>query len=59
MLPLLVHTTLRSTIGQIKLDDLSAEREKVNKQIQEGIDAQTEPLGIKVITVEVRDVVLP
>ncbi len=56
---MLAQTTLRSTIGQVELDELLAEREKVNKHIQEGIDAQTEPWGIKVVTVEVRDVVLP
>src|SRR5699024_10969691 len=56
---MLAQTTLRSTIGQVELDELLAEREKINKHIQEGIDAQTEPWGIKVVTVEVRDVVLP
>jgi len=56
---MLAQTTLRSTIGQVELDELLAQREKINKHIQEGIDAQTEPWGIKVVSVEVRDVVLP
>src|SRR5690625_2497194 len=56
---MITQTNLRSTIGQVELDELLAEREKINKHIQEGIDAQTEPWGIKVVTVEVRDVVLP
>src|SRR5699024_2543547 len=45
--------------GQVELDELLAEREKVNKHIQEVIDRQTDPWGIKVVSVEVRDVVLP
>lgn len=56
---MLAQTTLRSTIGQVELDELLAEREKINKHVQEGIDAQTAPWGIKVVSVEVRDVVLP
>ncbi|HLQ99812.1 MAG TPA: slipin family protein [Sphingobacterium sp.] len=56
---MLAQTTLRSTVGQVELDDLLAQREKINKHIQEGIDAQTEPWGIKVVSVEIRDVVLP
>lgn len=56
---MLAQTTLRSTIGQVELDELLAEREKINKHIQQGIDEQTEPWGIKVVSVEVRDVVLP
>lgn len=56
---MLAQTTLRSTIGQVELDELLAQRDKINKHIQEGIDAQTEPWGIKVVSVEVRDVVLP
>jgi regulator of protease activity HflC (stomatin/prohibitin superfamily) len=53
------QTTLRSIVGQVELDELLAEREKVNKKIQEIIDRQTDPWGIKVVSVEVRDVVLP
>ncbi|HLS31445.1 MAG TPA: SPFH domain-containing protein [Flavobacteriaceae bacterium] len=56
---MLAQTTLRSTIGQVELDELLAERDKINKHIQKGIDEQTEPWGIKVVSVEVRDVVLP
>lgn len=56
---MLAQTTLRSIVGQVELDELLAEREKVNKQIQEIIDRHTDPWGIKVVSVEVRDVVLP
>lgn len=56
---LIAQTTLRSTIGQIELDDLLAQREKVNQRLQTVIDEQTEPFGVKVSTVEVRDVTLP
>jgi len=56
---MLAQTTLRSTVGQVELDELLAERDKINKHIQESIDRQTEPWGIKVVSVEVRDVVLP
>jgi regulator of protease activity HflC (stomatin/prohibitin superfamily) len=56
---MLAQTTLRSIIGQVELDELLANREKINKQIQENIDTQTDPWGIKVVSVEVRDVVLP
>lgn len=55
----IAQTTLRSIVGQVELDDLLANREKVNKQIQEIIDQHTDPWGIKVVSVEVRDVVLP
>jgi regulator of protease activity HflC (stomatin/prohibitin superfamily) len=55
----LAQTTLRSIVGQVELDELLAEREKVNKKIQDIIDRQTDPWGIKVVSVEVRDVVLP
>src|SRR3989337_3032055 len=53
------QTTLRSVLGQVELDDLLANREKINKQLQEIIDAQTEPWGIKVTMVEVKNVDLP
>jgi len=56
---MLSQTTLRSIVGQVELDDLLANRDKVNKKIQESIDRQTEPWGIKVVAVEVRDVGLP
>lgn len=56
---MLAQTTLRSIVGQVDLDELLAEREKVNKNIQEIIDRHTDPWGIKVVSVEVRDVVLP
>lgn len=56
---MLAQTTLRSIVGQVELDELLANREKVNQNIQEIIDRQTDPWGIKVVSVEVRDVVLP
>jgi regulator of protease activity HflC (stomatin/prohibitin superfamily) len=56
---LIAQTTLRSIIGQAELDELLSERERINQRLQEVIDEQTEPWGIKVTTVEVRDVVLP
>jgi regulator of protease activity HflC (stomatin/prohibitin superfamily) len=56
---LVAQTTLRSVLGQSELDELLAEREKINHRLQEIIDEQTEPWGIKVSMVEVRDVVLP
>jgi len=56
---LISQTTLRSVVGQSELDDLLAHRDKINQQLQTVIDEQTEPWGIKVTTVEVRDVVLP
>ena len=52
-------TTLRSTLGQAELDDLLTEREKVNHRLQEIIDKHTEPWGVKVSVVEVKDVDLP
>ena len=56
---LIAQTTLRSVLGQAPLDDLLAQRETVNLKLQEIIDRQTEPWGIKVAAVEVRDVALP
>jgi len=56
---LLAQTTLRSVLGQSELDELLSERERINHRLQEIIDEQTEPWGIKVSMVEVRDVVLP
>ena len=56
---LIAQTTLRNVIGQSDLDELLAHREKVNDQLQRIIDEQTEPWGIKVSIVEVKDVELP
>ncbi len=53
------QTTLRSIVGQVELDELLTERETVNQSIQSIIDRHTDPWGIKVVSVEVRDVVLP
>jgi len=55
----IAQTTLRSTLGKAELDSLLAEREKLNVQLQQIIDEQTEPWGVKVTTVEVKDVELP
>jgi regulator of protease activity HflC (stomatin/prohibitin superfamily) len=56
---LIAQTTLRSVLGQVELDELLAHREKINQKLQEIIDRQTDPWGVKVVTVEVKDVVLP
>lgn len=56
---LIAQTTLRSVIGQVELDEVLAEREKINHRLQEIIDKQTDPWGIKVTAVEVKDVLLP
>ena len=56
---LISQTSLRSVIGQAELDGLLSKREEINKQLQEIIDRQTDPWGIKVVSVEVKDVVLP
>jgi regulator of protease activity HflC (stomatin/prohibitin superfamily) len=56
---LISQTTLRSVLGQSQLDELLAQRDKINLQLQEIIDRHTEPWGVKVTAVEVRDVVLP
>src|SRR4051794_4979321 len=53
------QTTLRSTLGQADLDELLSDREKINIRLQQIIDEQTEPWGIKVSVVEVKDVELP
>jgi regulator of protease activity HflC (stomatin/prohibitin superfamily) len=55
----LAQTTLRSVCGQAELDELLAEREKINEHIQEILDQQTDPWGIKVVTVEVKHIDLP
>jgi regulator of protease activity HflC (stomatin/prohibitin superfamily) len=56
---LIAQTTLRSVIGQAELDELLSQREKINQRLQEIIDRQTEPWGVKVTSVEVKDVMLP
>ena len=55
----LAQTTLRSVCGQVELDELLAEREKINTQLQGILDKQTDPWGIKVSTVEVKHIDLP
>jgi len=55
----IAQTTLRSVLGQSSLDELLSEREKINQRLQQIIDEQTEPWGVKVSTVEVKDVELP
>jgi len=56
---LISQTTLRSVLGQAELDELLSQRDKINLRLQEIIDRQTDPWGIKVTAVEVRDVILP
>ena len=55
----LAQTTLRSVLGQAELDDLLAERDRLNQQLQHILDTQTDPWGIKVSSVEVKHVDLP
>jgi regulator of protease activity HflC (stomatin/prohibitin superfamily) len=55
----LAQTTLRSVCGQAELDELLAEREAINQKLQEIIDLQTEPWGVKVRAVEVKQIDLP
>jgi regulator of protease activity HflC (stomatin/prohibitin superfamily) len=55
----IAQTTLRSVLGQVELDDLLTNREKINAELQRIIDEQTEPWGIKVSVVEVKNVDLP
>jgi len=55
----LAQTTLRSTLGKLELDDLLAQREKINKELQIVLDLHTEPWGIKVTAVEVKAIDLP
>jgi regulator of protease activity HflC (stomatin/prohibitin superfamily) len=55
----LAQTTLRSTLGKLELDDLLAQREKINKELQQVLDLHTEPWGIKVTAVEVKAIDLP
>jgi regulator of protease activity HflC (stomatin/prohibitin superfamily) len=56
---LISQTTLRSVLGQAELDEPLSQRDKINLRLQEIIDRQTDPWGIKVTAVEVRDVVCP
>jgi regulator of protease activity HflC (stomatin/prohibitin superfamily) len=56
---LIAQTTLRSVLGQASLDDLLSQRDVINAKLQEIIDRQTEPWGIKVTAVEIKDVALP
>ena len=56
---LIAQTTMRSVLGQSELDELLSNREEINQKLQQIIDEQTEPWGVKVSIVEVRDVELP
>ena len=53
------QTTLRSVLGQSELDDLLSQRDKINHKLQQIIDANTEPWGVKVSNVEVKQIDLP
>jgi len=55
----IAQTTLRNVLGQSELDELLSEREQINRQLQQIIDETTEPWGVKVSIVEVKDVELP
>jgi regulator of protease activity HflC (stomatin/prohibitin superfamily) len=55
----LAQTTLRSVLGQVELDDLLSERDRLNQQLQQILDQHTDPWGIKVSAVEVKHVDLP
>jgi len=55
----LAQTTLRSVLGQAELDDLLSQRDRLNQQLQQILDSETEPWGIKVSSVEVKHVDLP
>jgi regulator of protease activity HflC (stomatin/prohibitin superfamily) len=55
----LAQTTLRSVLGQVELDDLLAARDRLNQQLQQILDLHTEPWGVKVASVEVKQVDLP
>lgn len=55
----LSQTTLRSVLGQVELDELLANREKINRELQEILDRHTGPWGVKVSTVEVKNIDLP
>jgi regulator of protease activity HflC (stomatin/prohibitin superfamily) len=55
----LAQTTLRSVLGQVELDDLLSERDRLNRELQEILDQRTDPWGVKVSAVEVKHVDLP
>jgi regulator of protease activity HflC (stomatin/prohibitin superfamily) len=55
----IAQTTMRSVVGQVTLDELLSERDQINQRLQQIIDQQTEPWGIKVTTVEIKDVQIP
>jgi regulator of protease activity HflC (stomatin/prohibitin superfamily) len=55
----IAQTTLRSVLGKVELDQLLSEREQLNEHLQKIIDDQTEPWGVKVTTVEIKDVEIP
>jgi regulator of protease activity HflC (stomatin/prohibitin superfamily) len=55
----LAQTTLRSVLGQVELDELLSERERLNQQLQQILDQHTDPWGVKVSSVEVKHVDLP
>jgi regulator of protease activity HflC (stomatin/prohibitin superfamily) len=55
----IAQTTLRSVLGKAELDALLSERERLNEHLQQIIDDQTEPWGVKVTTVEIKDVEIP
>ena len=55
----LSQTTLRSVLGQVELDDLLSQREKINKELQEILDRHTGPWGVKVSNVEIKNIDLP
>lgn len=55
----LAQTTLRAILGQVELDELLAQRERINHQLQQVLDAHTDPWGIKVSNVEVKHIDLP
>ncbi len=53
------QTTLRSVVGQVELDELLSQRDKINEKLQQIIDQHTDPWGIKVSTVEIKDLEIP
>jgi regulator of protease activity HflC (stomatin/prohibitin superfamily) len=55
----IAQTTLRSVIGQVSLDEVLSERDEINRRLQKIIDTQTDPWGIKISVVEVKDVQIP
>lgn len=55
----LAQTSLRSVLGQVELDDLLAQRDKINHNLQEILDRQTDPWGVKISNVEIKHVDLP